>query len=332
MAELSHSALRILITDFEEPDEYFTEMIHAPSAISGGGFEKWYFKSNPNAGKLVWQITSPEIEAAVKTVPLLLSRGGIGIDLNMGCCAPQIVKTGAGFAWMQKPLSEVAVFVSSMKKAIQNYEKENSQKGNNIKERKFRLSVKLRLGERADYEFLLKFSKMLVGEGVDLITLHPRIQKQKYSRPCNHEFTAKLAEDLRIPVYGNGDIDSFEKLKTCSSQYQCSGWMIGRAVVQKPWLFYELKSKLESRLDKTFEIDLVKISENFINYLKTEQAPEFYKSRALRFYSYFCDNFSFAHFAKSKVLNAKSLESMHEEIIAYLKEVPSDRFIKPFGV
>ncbi len=323
MAEISHSALRRLIADFQEPDEYFTEMIHAPSAISGGGLEKWYFKSNPNEEKLIWQITSPEIEPAVKAVPVLLKHGGSGIDINMGCCAPQITKTGAGFAWMQKALSEVAELISSVKKAITEY---NST-------RKIRLSVKLRLGETEDYSFLLKFSQMLVDEGVELITLHPRTQKQKLSRPCNHEFSAQLAKDLSVPVYGNGDIDSYEKLKSISEKYTCAGWMIGRAAVQKPWIFYEMKSKLNATEtnkseDSSLTVDLLKVSENFITYLKSEQAPEFYKSRALRFYSYFCNNFSFAHFAKSKVLNAKSLDEMHEKVIAYLTEAPSDRFIK----
>ncbi len=330
MAEISHSALRMLIADFQEPDEYFTEMIHAPSAISGGGFEKWYFRTNPAPQKLVWQITSPEIEAAVKALPILLSHGGIGIDLNMGCCAPQIVRTGAGFAWMQKPLTEVADYVSSVKNAILDYEKRLEQSSDTGKTSPIRLSVKLRLGESPDYSCLLKFTKMLVDEGVDLITLHPRTQKQKYSRPCNHEFTARLAKDLSIPIYGNGDINAFEKLKEFSSQYQCSGWMIGRAAVQKPWIFYELKSKLESKVNDSFEADLQQVSENFINYLKKEQAPEFYMSRALRFYSYFCDNFSFAHFAKSKVLNSKSIDEMHEKVIAYLEEAPADRFVKLF--
>ncbi len=337
MAEISHSALRRLIADFAEPDEYFTEMIHAPSAISGGTREKWYFCSNPSPEKLIWQITSPEVEAAIKATPLLLSYGGIGIDLNMGCCAPQIVRTGAGFAWMQKPLSEVASFVSGIKKEIIIFNKQ--QKENSDEARNIRLSVKLRLGETEDYDFLLQFCKTLVDEGVDLITLHPRTQKQKYSRPCKHEFTARLASDLSIPVYGNGDINSYEKLKEISEKYKCTGWMIGRAAVQKPWIFHEINSKFKNKQEKSdnfnneetnskvgkTKIDLLKVSENFINYLKEEQAPEFYMSRALRFYVYFCDNLSFAHFAKSKILNAKTIDDMHKELIKYLDQAPQDK-------
>ncbi len=318
MAAISHSALRMLIADFYEPSEYFTEMIHAPSAISGGNFEKWYFRVNPSPDKLVWQITSPEYFSAVKAVPLLLNYGGFGIDLNMGCCAPQIVRTGAGFAWMQKPLPEVASFVRSVKKAILKYESSCQHNENSCiqnKQKKIRLSVKLRLGETDDYSCLLKFSEMLADEGVDLITLHPRTQKQKLSRPCSYEPIARLAEDLSIPVYGNGDIDSFKKFETVVPKYPCAGWMLGRAAVQKPWVFKEIALQ-----GKPFSVDLQKTALKFIEYLKEEQPADFYISRAQRFFSYFCDNFKYSHFIKSKILNAKNIDEMQEKISEYFIE------------
>ncbi|UTC66895.1 MULTISPECIES: tRNA-dihydrouridine synthase family protein [unclassified Treponema] len=318
MAAITHSAFRRLIACFKEPGEYFSEMIHAPSAISGGGFEKWYFRTNPSPEKLVWQITSPDAEAAADCIPLLLQYGGFGIDLNMGCCAPQIVNTGAGFAWMKKPILETASLVNKVKKAVLLYDEQNS----GPQTKPVRLSVKLRLGEKEDYDKLLSFCKMLISEGADLITLHPRTQKQKYSRPCKHEYTARLASDLSIPVYGNGDINSLETLEKNASKYPCSGWMIGRAAVQKPWIFYEL-----SKPNKKREIDLLKTAELFLTFLQEEQPKEFHLTRAQRFFAFFCDNFSFAHHIKSKVLNCKNLDDMLFNLRVYFEEVPEDRLI-----
>lgn len=323
MAAISHSGLRRLIQKFGEPDEYFSEMIHAPSAIAGGGFEKWYFQTAPSPEKLVWQITSPEVDAAEKVVPLLLQYGGIGIDLNMGCCAPQIVNTGAGFAWMKKKQTETAAFVKAVKRQIISYE-QNSKK-------QIRLSVKLRLGETEDYHKLVKFCGILISEGVELITLHPRTQKQKYSKPCKHEYTALLAQDLNIPVYGNGDINSAKKFAEFSSKYKCSGWMIGRAAVQKPWIFSEIATRFSAPPDLKNEtsadntIDLLETAQLFIKLLKEEQPPEFYLTRAQRFFAYFCDNFQFAHHIKTKILNSKDLETMLQKLEKYFEDVPSDR-------
>jgi len=329
MAAITHSGWRRLIAEFYEPDEYFSEMIHAPSAVSGGGFEKWYFRANPSPEKLVWQITSPYAEAAADCVPILLQYGGFGIDLNMGCCAPQIVNTGAGFAWMKKPILEAASLVNRVKKAVLLYDEKKA----GPQTEPIRLSVKLRLGEDENYDKLLSFCKMLVSEGVDLITLHPRTQKQKYSRPCKHEYTARLASDLPIPVYGNGDIDSIETLKKTDSKYPCSGWMVGRYAVQKPWIFYEfskgiLKNGTSEDKEEKNEIDLLKTASLFLEFLREEQPEEFYITRAQRFFSFFCDNFTFAHHIKTKVLNCKRLEDMIFSLKLYFEEVPEDRIIK----
>ncbi|AIN93679.1 tRNA-dihydrouridine synthase family protein [Treponema putidum] len=329
MAAITHSAFRRLVACFKEPGEYFSEMIHAPSAVSGGGFEKWYFRANPSPEKLVWQITSPDEKAAADCVPILLRHGGFAVDLNMGCCAPQIVNTGAGFAWMKKPLSEAASLVSKVKKAVLLYDEQKA----GPQAVPIRLSVKLRLGEEENYGRLLSFCKMLVSEGVDLITLHPRTQKQKYSRPCKHEYISRLASDLPIPVYGNGDINSLETLKKINSKYPCSGWMIGRAAVQKPWIFYELskinlkKGAIENT-EKKIEIDLLKTADLFLSFLQEEQPQEFYLTRAQRFFAFFCDNFSFAHHIKSKVLNCKGLDDMLHNLSTYFEEVPEDRLIR----
>ncbi|UTY22954.1 tRNA-dihydrouridine synthase family protein [Treponema denticola] len=329
MAAITHSGWRRLIAEFYEPDEYFSEMIHAPSAVSGGGFEKWYFRANPSPEKLVWQITSPDEEAAADCVPILLQYGGFGIDLNMGCCAPQIVNTGAGFAWMKKPVLEAASLVNRVKKAVLLYDEQKA----GPQTEPIRLSVKLRLGEDENYDRLLSFCKMLVLEGVDLITLHPRTQKQKYSRPCKHEYTARLASDLSVPVYGNGDINSLETLEKVSSKYPCSGWMIGRAAVQKPWIFYEpskgvLKNGTSEDKEEKNEIDLLKTAALFLEFLREEQPEEFYITRAQRFFAFFCDNFTFAHHIKTKVLNCKRLEDMIFSLKLYFEEVPEDRIIK----
>ena len=122
LAALSHSGLRSLIHRFSDPDEYYSEMIHAPSLLARGLFEEWYLRTNPVPEKLVWQLTSPKAEALSAAVPIVLRHGGIGIDVNMGCCAPPIVRSGAGFAWMLKPFETTAAMLRAVRKAIEQYE------------------------------------------------------------------------------------------------------------------------------------------------------------------------------------------------------------------
>ena len=329
LAALSHSGLRSLIHRFSDPDEYYSEMIHAPSLLAGGIFEEWYLRTNPVPEKLVWQLTSPRAEALSAAVPIVLRHGGIGIDVNMGCCAPPIVRSGAGFAWMLKPFETTAAMLRTVRKAIEQYELTADCAGS------IRLSVKLRLGVTEDYPFLLRFCKMLEAEGVSLITLHPRLQRQSYGRPAKHEYTAQLAQDLHIPVYGNGDIDSVDAFVAAAARYPCAGWMIGRGAVQKPWLFQEIRSRVSDGCVHEnagmYSVNLEETAMLFLQLLRTEQPAAFHTTRAQRFFQFFCANFSFAHYCKTKLLHAAGLEEAEAELRAYFEQVPQDRVLRYGG-
>ena len=320
MATLSHEALRLLIHRYGDPDEYFSEMIHAPSLLAGGQFEKWYVRPAPVPEKMVWQLTGPDTEPIVKAAARLASLGGIGIDINMGCSAPDIFRSGAGIAWMSKPLPVVADLVHRVRTVIAASGSSGAA---------CRLSVKLRLGEDENYPRLLEFCRMLVNEGVELITLHPRTRREKYARPPKYQYIARLAGDLPVPVYGNGAISSPNTAIAYMRQYSCAGLMIGRAAVQKPWLFHEIylqKNDSQRDSEDSTPVDHLAVSFSFLDLLAECQPPEFFLSRAKRFFFYYCDNFTFAHHLKMRIQNAKAPSEIRSLLEEYFEQVPDDRY------
>jgi tRNA-dihydrouridine synthase len=340
MATLSHEALRILIHRYGDPDEYFSEMIHAPSFVAGGMFEPWYVRSEPVPDRMVWQLTGSDPESMIKAAGMLVPYGGIGLDLNMGCSAPNIATHGAGIAWMRKPLAEVAALVGGVRKTIDDGAAAALSAGN-VSAGKLRLSVKLRLGEDEDYARLLAFCRMLVGEGTELITLHPRVRKDKYGRPARRQYVARLASDLSVPVYGNGDVDSAANALQYMEKYPCAGLMIGRAAIQKPWIFGEIRRAAERRDGvvpgdgvaslagvrvEPVQIDHLEVARFFLEMLESHQPPEFHISRAHRFFFYYCDNFSFAHHIKMKIQRAENFADILFLLEDYFDKCPNDRF------
>ncbi|HNY17934.1 MAG TPA: tRNA-dihydrouridine synthase family protein [Treponemataceae bacterium] len=332
MATLSHEALRILINRWGDPDEYYSEMIHAPSFVAGGHFEPWYVRTAPSPERMVWQLTGGEGESIVKAARLLLPLGGIGLDLNMGCSAPDIARFGAGIAWMSKPYAEVSRLVTGVRGVI---DEACTPTGGAAA----RLGVKLRLGETEDYEKLLAFCRMLVDSGVDLVTLHPRVRRDK-SRPARRAYVARLAGDLSVPVYGNGDIASVSDALDYARDIPCSGIMLGRAAVQKPWIFRDIRdafatesiggvsdSSASAPCDSPETIDHLEVAEFFLSTLARSQPGEFQLSRAHRFFFYYCDNFSFAHHIKMKIQNAKSTADIPALLGEYFAQVPQDRYL-----
>ena len=322
MATLSHEAFRRLIEHFGGCDEYYTEMINAASLLTMGPFERFYIISECVPEKTVWQLTGNKAEPMIKAAGVLSKLEGAGIDLNMGCSAPQIANTGAGIAWMEKPIAETAALVRSVRTEM------DSAAADSGLPRK-RLSVKMRLGgEDWSEKSLLAFSKMLVDEGVELIALHPRSKKEKYRAKPRYEMAELLCQNLSIPIYLNGDIaDSSSAHFALSKAPSVAGLMIARAATQKPWIFVEIKSALSGKSSAETKIDLYQTALDFISDVEKYQPPEFHKTRLQRFFSYYCHNFSFWHYAQTKLLNAPTTNAVREELADYFRQQPSDRFI-----
>ncbi len=328
MATLSHEAFRRTAERFPGCDEYFTEMINAPSLLNMGPFEKYYLMSGPRPEKIVWQLTGNKAEPMAEAVGILSSKGGLGIDLNMGCSAPQIYKTGAGISWMLKPISETERLVKSVRKAI-------DDSGTNL-----RLSVKCRLGaDDFTDETFFSFTDMLFDSGVDMITLHPRTVKEKLRGLPRYDYAEKLA--LRNPdkeIVVNGEIRDASSLKIAMGKVpHAKAAMIGRAVAQKPWIFSSLKRSLaqDENQDETLDenpgeekIDAMETALFFLKSVMECQPEEFWRTRIQRFFSYYCDNFSFGHYFKMQLLNFHSVEETEEKIRKYFDQCPDDRWIK----
>ncbi len=316
MATISHPAFRILVERFGGCDEYFTEMINAGSLLNFGPFEKFYIDSTPCPEKIVWQLTGTDEERMKEAAVRLAELPGIGVDINMGCSAPDIYKTGAGIGWMLKDRSETENMVKAVRSVIPSGR---------------RLSVKLRLGdENFTEDDFFSFCDMLVNCGVELLTLHPRTKKEKLARPPRYQFCQKLAERYKagsqgrrtIPVYLNGNVkDKASFDYAAASCPDCAGVMISRAAVTKPWIFKEVLQGYHNN------INMEEICFSYVDLIEKYQPKEFWKTRLQRFFTYFCMNFSFAHYAQTQFINAadKGNEELRQAINDFFEKCPEER-------
>ena len=341
MAELSHRALRELIEGFGGCDCYFTEMISAAALLAGGPFEKWYIDTAPNPEKCVFQLVGSDIDTLANAAAFLDKIDCGGIDINMGCSAPLIRKTGAGAAWMAS-IDRAGDLISRIRPQV-----------------KRRLSVKLRTGFKDDFDYLARFCRRLEQEGVDLITLHPRLVTEKFKRLAKWEYVAALKKELKIPVAGNGDIsDAAGLLRRADGS--CDAVMAGRAAVKQPWIFAQAKEEnyLEEINPETFTNNnqaraacaskkllgepvseplsgslqrrtpkivfplrtLEDIGLQFLDLLAKHQPLEFHASRAKRFFSYFCQNLKWGTNLFNQINREDTLLGIKKVWSGYFKE------------
>ena len=309
MAELSHRALRELIEIFGSCDEYFTEMISANALVQGGQFEAWYIDALPVPEKTVYQLLGSNSDILAKAVSILDKYDCAGIDINMGCSAPLITRSGAGVTLMADK-DKAGDLMRVLRKRTEK-----------------RLSCKIRIGMEDDFDYLVSFCKRLEAEGLDLITLHPRTAKEKFKRLARWDYVRRLKSELAIPVAGNGDIASAQELLR-KSDGSCSAIMIGRLAVRCPWVFAEARHIEKGGLWDASGINLEEISLRFLDLLTKYQPAEFHTSRAHRFFSCFCDNFTWGGHLKTLIGREKELSAVSGVLKSYFRENPEEKFEK----
>ncbi|MDR0624580.1 MAG: tRNA-dihydrouridine synthase family protein [Treponema sp.] len=302
MAELSHRALRELIECFGGCDEYYTEMISAGALLGGGPFEKWYLDSLPRPEKLVYQLAGSDPDQIFRAAALLDRRNCAGIDINMGCSAPAIRRTGAGVAWMAN-IDQAGNLIAGLRKTT-----------------KKRLSVKLRIGFEDDFDYLLRFCRRLEDGGLDFITLHPRTAREKFRRTARWDYVGRLKQELGIPVAGNGDIHDAAGLVRRASSGVCDAVMAGRGAVRQPWIFAAAR-----RPEAAISVDLEETALRFLELLSRHQPPEFHPSRARRFFAYYGDNMKWGSRLKNQLNRETDLAAMARILTDYFREHPEER-------
>lgn len=149
------------------------------------------------------------------------------IDINCGCPARKIVSNGDGSALMRDiPLA------AKVAEAV-------------VKASPVPVSVKFRLGPDREHLCAVPFAHAMEESGVSFICVHGRTTEQQYSGSADWNSIAEVKQSVRLPVIGNGDINSgasaVEKLMLSG----CDGIAIGRAALGNPFLFREIRCAFE---------------------------------------------------------------------------------------
>lgn len=150
------------------------------------------------------------------------------LDFNMGCPVPKVVNNHEGSALMKNP-KLVEEILTKLVKAVQKP-----------------VTVKFRKGFDDAHVNAVEIAKIAESCGVAAVAVHGRTREQYYSGHADWDVIAKVKESVKIPVIGNGDVDSPEKAKALLEQTGCDGVMIGRAAQGNPWIFGQVREYLET--------------------------------------------------------------------------------------
>ena len=150
------------------------------------------------------------------------------LDFNMGCPVPKVVNNGEGSALMKEP-KLVEEILSGLVRAVDKP-----------------VTVKIRKGFNESCCNAVEIARIAEGCGVAAIAVHGRTREQYYSGRADWDIIRQVKQAVKIPVIGNGDVDSPRAAKALLEQTGCDGVMIGRAAQGNPWIFRDTGAFLET--------------------------------------------------------------------------------------
>jgi nifR3 family TIM-barrel protein len=150
------------------------------------------------------------------------------IDINFGCPVNKVVSKNGGSSLLRNcPL--LASVASGVARAVS-----------------IPVTAKMRIGWDSQSINAVEVAKTLEDCGIQAIAVHGRTKAQGYSGLADWEVIAQVADAVKIPVIGNGDIASGADVEVRRAQTNVSGIMIGRAAMTNPWVFREIRHYLST--------------------------------------------------------------------------------------
>ncbi len=290
MVGISHSAFRSLVQAEGGVGLLYTEMLTARRLPHDNAQCSPLLIRHLSEKPLVYQIIAGSEEEIGPAVTKLHRLGADGIDLNLGCPAPMQKRQGTGAELAGKP--------GQLSKVLRRLRKETD----------LPLSVKIRLGNSLQSSELRTFCLFLEAEGVDMITIHARMNGEKFCRKPRWQLIGEVKDAVSVPIWANGGIFSPEDARTCLKQSGADGLMIGRGAVQRPTLCAEIAKEVYGIEGALGNMDSWRMYTQFIDLLEERFAPERRLGRLKQFTRYFAVSFQFGHHLAAAIQNSNSID------------------------
>ena len=171
------------------------------------------------------QIFGSNLDSMLKAIDIVEKTNPDIIDINFGCPVKKVVCKGAG-AGILKDIDKMEMLTREMAKRT-----------------RLPVTVKTRLGWDESSIKIVEVAERIQDAGAKAIAIHGRTRAQMYKGNANWKLISEVKNNqrMKIPVFGNGDVNSPERALEMRDKYGLDGAMIGRASIGNPWFFNQVK-------------------------------------------------------------------------------------------
>ena len=229
MEDVSDPPFRALCKE-QGADVVYTEFVSSEGLIRNAAKSVMKLDIYEKERPVGIQIFGANLDSMLQTIDIVEKSKPDIIDINFGCPVKKVVSKGAG-AGILKDICLMEKLTAEM-----------------VKRTNLPITVKTRLGWDHDSIKIVEVAERLQDVGCKAIAIHGRTRAQMYKGDADWKPIAEVKNNprMRIPVFGNGDIDTPEKAMLMRDSYGLDGAMIGRASIGNPWFFKQVKHYFET--------------------------------------------------------------------------------------
>ncbi|MCG6166241.1 tRNA dihydrouridine synthase DusB [Leptospira sp. FAT2] len=224
MAGISDSPTRKICREFGAAFSY-TEFVNTDEIVHRAPKALKMFRFDPEERPVTFQIFGNRLEIIAEAAEIIQELRPDIIDLNMGCSTRKVSLRGAGAGLLRRPVLAGKI-IEAMKKRVS-----------------VPVTAKIRIGWDSENRNYVEVAKILQESGADALTVHGRTKEMAYTGLADWNAIAEVKTNVKIPVFGNGDIKSFEEANFKIKEYGVDGVLIGRNAIGNPWIFSEIKKE-----------------------------------------------------------------------------------------
>ena len=235
MEDVTDPAFRLMCKRFGA-DMVYTEFVSADALIRSVNKTMAKLNIDEQERPVAIQIYGKDVPTMVEAAKIVEEAKPDILDINFGCPVKRVAGKGAGAGMLQNiPL------LLEITKAV-------------VDAVKIPVTVKTRLGWDHDHRIIVDLAEQLQDCGIEALTVHGRTRAQMYTGEADWTLIGEVKNNPRmhIPIIGNGDISTKERVRECFDRYGVDAVMVGRATFGRPWIFRELQGgtlTLDEKMD-----------------------------------------------------------------------------------
>jgi tRNA-dihydrouridine synthase B len=208
----------------------WTEMVSVEGLIRDSGKSLDLLRFGPEERPIAAQLFGARPEAFRAAAGVVATLRPDIIDINAGCPAKKVVKSGSGAALMRDPALVRAIVEATVEGA-----------------RGIPVTIKIRSGWSDGELTAVETALAAVGGGARAVAVHPRTRAQGFGGRSDWSVIRDVKTSVGVPVLGGGDVATAEQAVRMREETGADAVMIGRGAVGNPWLLGRAAAALAGR-------------------------------------------------------------------------------------